>query len=168
MRVSQGFGGTREHWQNIEGNKGTWAYFGEQGTETVQIRRRKHFGIRNKERYFWDFILFTNVIGFVYFAQEITKTQTKSRLSAGSLCTRLRGSSVGGNLLSQIAKMSDRSFADRVVLPVNAASFRNCEEKPAVRWSFEMGIGDESEKMLFDFIFRVRKVFIVHCSTGCL
>ena len=64
--------------------------------------------------------------------------------------------------------MSDRSFADRVVLPVNDAIFRNCEEKPAVRWSFEMGIGDESEKMLFDFIFQVRKVFIVHCSTGCL
>ena len=26
-RVSQGFWGTREHWQNIEGNKGTLANF---------------------------------------------------------------------------------------------------------------------------------------------
>ena len=57
--------------------------------------------------------------------------------------------------------MTDRSFADRVVFPVNAAIYRNCEEKPA-------GLGSESEKMLFDFIFRVRKVFIVHFSTGCL
>jgi len=30
-RVSQGFWGTREHWQNIEGNKGTLANFWEQG-----------------------------------------------------------------------------------------------------------------------------------------
>ena len=63
---------------------------------------------KNKEGYFWDFIyghLCTTVIGFVYFTQEITRTQTKSRLSAGSLGTRLRGSQVGevgevcGNLL---------------------------------------------------------------------
>ena len=62
---------------------------------------------------------------FVYFTQEITRTQTKSRLSAGSLGTRLRGSQVGGNLLSQIAEMVDRSIADvadRVVLPFTAAS----------------------------------------------
>ena len=103
-----------------------------------------------------------------YFAQEITKTQAKSRLSAGSLGTRLRGSQVGGNLLSQIAKMTDRSFTDRVVLPVNAAIYRNCEEKPAMSWSFEMGIGGTSDKELFDFTFRVRTVFIVDCSTGCL
>ena len=31
-----------------------------------------------------------------------------------------------------------------------------------------MGIGGESDKMLFDFILRVRTVFIVDCSTGCL
>ena len=63
---------------------------------------------KNKEGYFWDFIyghLCTTIIGFVYFTQEITRTQTKSRLSAGSLGTRLRGSQVGevgevcGNLL---------------------------------------------------------------------
>jgi len=30
---------------------------------------------------------------------------------------------VGGNLLSQIAKMADRLFADRVVLPVTAAIY---------------------------------------------
>ena len=51
--------------------------------------------------------------------------QTKSRLSAGSLGTRLRGSQVGGNLLSQIAKVEDRSFADRVVLPVTAAAYKS-------------------------------------------
>ena len=94
--------------------------------------------------------------------QEITRTQTKSRLTAGSLGTRLRGSQVGeagGNLLSQIAKMAicdNRSFVDRVVLPVTAAINRNGEENPAIRWSFEMGLGGESYKMLFDFIFRVR------------
>ena len=94
----------------------------------------------------------------LYFTQEITRTQTKSRLSAGSLGTRLRESQVGqvgGNLLSQIA-IDNRSFVDRVVLPVTAAINRNGEEKPAIRWSFEMGIGGESDKMLFDFIFRVR------------
>ena len=37
--------------------------------------------------------------------------------------------------------MADRSFADRVVLPVTDAIYRNAEEKPAMRWSFEMGIG---------------------------
>ena len=42
-------------------------------------------------------------------------------------------SQVGGNLLSQIAKMADRSFADRVVLPVTAAIYRNGEEKPVMR-----------------------------------
>ena len=42
-------------------------------------------------------------------------------------------SQVGGNLLSQIAKMADRSFADRVVLPVTAAIYRNGEEKPVLR-----------------------------------
>ena len=61
--------------------------------------------------------------------------------------------------MSQVAKTADRSFTDRVVLPVTAAIYRNGEEKPAVRWSFEMGIGSESDKMLFDFIFRVREEF---------
>ena len=58
--------------------------------------------------------------------------------------------------------MADRSFADRVVLPVTAccaAIYRNGEEKPAMRWSFEMEIGGKSDKMLFDFIFRVREGF---------
>ena len=62
-------------------------------------------------------------------------------------------------MLSLVAKMADRPFADRVVLPVTAAIYRNGEEKPAVRWSFEMGIGRERVKMLFDFIVRVRKGF---------
>ena len=42
MRVSQGFLGTREHWQNIEGNKGTLANFWEQGTKFRKITVRKH------------------------------------------------------------------------------------------------------------------------------
>ena len=42
MRVSQGFWGTREHWQNIEGNKGTLAKFWEQGTKFRKITVRKH------------------------------------------------------------------------------------------------------------------------------
>ena len=55
--------------------------------------------------------------------------------------------------------MADRSFADRLVLPVTAAIYRNGEEKPAMRWSFEMGIGGESDKMLLDFIFPFREGF---------
>ena len=42
LRVSQGFWGTREHWQNIEGNKGTLANFWEQGTKFRKITVRKH------------------------------------------------------------------------------------------------------------------------------
>ena len=41
-RVSQGFWGTREHWQNIEGNKGTLANFWEQGNKIGKIAVRKH------------------------------------------------------------------------------------------------------------------------------
>ena len=62
-------------------------------------------------------------------------------------------------MLLQIAKMAERSFADRVLLPVTAAIYRNGEEKPAMRWSLEMGIGGESDKNLFDLIFRVREGF---------
>lgn len=62
-------------------------------------------------------------------------------------------------MLLQIAKMAERAFADRVLLPVTAAIYRNGEEKPAMRWSLEMGIGGESDKNLFDFIFRVREGF---------
>ena len=42
LRVSQGFWGTREHWQNIEGNKGTLANFWEQGKKIRKITERKH------------------------------------------------------------------------------------------------------------------------------
>ena len=42
MRVSQGFWGTREHWQNIEGNKGTLAKFWEQGNKIRKITVQKH------------------------------------------------------------------------------------------------------------------------------
>ena len=143
--------GTREH----------EPIFRERGNKTVQISP-KQFDIRNRERHLWDFIyghLCTTVIGFVYFTQDITRTQTKSRLSAGSLGRRVPESQVGGNLLSPIAKMVGRSFADHVVLPVTAAIYRNGQEKPAMRWPFEMGIGGESGKMLFDFIFLVREGF---------
>ena len=78
------------------------------------------------------------------------------------------GHQLAGICFHRLPRMTDRSFANRVVLSVNAAIYRNFEEKPAMRWSFEMGIGGESDKMLFDFIFRVRKVFIVHGSTGCI
>lgn len=62
-------------------------------------------------------------------------------------------------MLLQIAKMAERSFADRVLLPVTAAIYQNGKEKPAMHWSLEMGIGGESDKILFDFIFRVREGF---------
>ena len=41
-RVSQGFWGTREHWQNIEGNKGTLANFWEQGNKIRKFTVRKN------------------------------------------------------------------------------------------------------------------------------
>ena len=42
QRVSQEFWGTREHWQNIEGNKGTLANFWKQGNKIRKITVRKH------------------------------------------------------------------------------------------------------------------------------
>ena len=78
--------------------------------------------------------------------RTVLQSKTKSTLSAGSL----------------------RTIVGLVVLPITVAICRNGEEKPAMRWSFEMGIGGKSEKMLFDFIFRVRTVFMVDCSTDCL
>ena len=43
MRVSQGFWGTREHWQNIEGNKGTLGNFWEQGNKISKNYSTKTF-----------------------------------------------------------------------------------------------------------------------------
>ena len=51
--------------------------------------------------------------------------------------------------------MVERAFADHVLLPITATIRQNNEEKPAMRWSFEMGIRDESGKKLFDFITRL-------------
>ena len=48
-------------------------------------------------------------------------------------------------MLQQIGKMTERMGADRVLLPVTAVIYRNGEEKPAICWSFEMGIGVESD-----------------------
>ena len=42
MRVFKGFWGTREHWQNIEGNKGTLANIWEHGNKIRKITVRKH------------------------------------------------------------------------------------------------------------------------------
>ena len=42
LRVSQGFWGTREHWENIEGNKGTLANYWEQGNKIKKNTVRKH------------------------------------------------------------------------------------------------------------------------------
>ena len=78
--------------------------------------------------------------------RTVLQSKTESTLSAGSL----------------------RTIVGLVVLPITVAICRNGEEKPAMRWSFEMGIGGKSEKMLFGFIFRVRTVFMVDCSTDCL
>ena len=50
-------------------------------------------------------------------------------------------------------------FPDRILLPVTAAIYHNGEEKPAMRWSFEMGIGGESDEELFDFVTRFREGF---------
>lgn len=63
--------------------------------------------------------------------------------------------------------MAQRAFADHVLLPVTTAIYQNGQEKPAVRWSYEMGIGDESDKKLFDFIVRLREGFGIggRCSS---
>ena len=53
----------------------------------------------------------------------------------------------------------ERAFPDRILLPVTAAIYHNGEEKRAMRWSFEMGIGGESDKELFDFVTRLREGF---------
>ena len=47
MRVSQGFGGTKEHWQNIKGIREHELIFGEQADKTLQMRGWKH-GIKEK------------------------------------------------------------------------------------------------------------------------
>ena len=44
LRVSQGFWGTREHWQNIAGNKGTLANFWQQGNKIRKNYSTKTFG----------------------------------------------------------------------------------------------------------------------------
>ena len=49
LRVSQGFWGTREHWQNIEGNKGTLANFWEQGNRIRKSTVRINSDIINRE-----------------------------------------------------------------------------------------------------------------------
>ncbi|KAK2547598.1 hypothetical protein P5673_032377 [Acropora cervicornis] len=56
-----------------------------------------------------------------------------------------------------MAERAERAFPDRILLPVTAAIYHNGEEKPAMRWSFEMGIGGESDKELFDFVTRLRE-----------
>ena len=37
------------------------------------------------------------------------------------------------------------NYVDRILLPVPAAIYNNCMENPAMRWSFEMGIGAVSD-----------------------
>ena len=59
MSVSQGFWGTREHWQNIEGNKGTLGNFWEQGNKIRKITVRKHSDIRNRAHYLRSFYLWS-------------------------------------------------------------------------------------------------------------
>ena len=66
-----------------------------------------------------------------------------------------------GNLLSQIAKMADRSFANRVVLPVTDATYRNGEEKPAMRWSFEMGVGAKVTRCCLILFFELEKDLVL-------
>ena len=58
-----------------------------------------------------------------------------------------------------MAERTEGAFPDRILLPVTAAIYHNGEEKPAMRWSFEMVIGVESDKELFDFVIRFREGF---------
>ena len=51
------------------------------------------------------------------------------------------------------------THVDRILLPVTAAIYKNGVEKPALRWSFEIGIGAVSDKDLHGFIERMRRGF---------
>ena len=58
-RVSRGLGETRKHWQNIEGNKGTWAYFkgtGEQNFTEYENVVRKFFEGRTYTENVWELV----------------------------------------------------------------------------------------------------------------
>ena len=101
-----------------------------------------------------------------WFCLLYTRTQTKSRLSVARLGTRLRGSQVEGNLLSQVPRWRTNSFADRVVLPVTHAIYRNAEEKPAMRWSFEMGIGAKVTRCCLILFFELEKDLVLQISVA--
>ena len=58
-----------------------------------------------------------------------------------------------------MVERTKRAFPDHILLPVTAAIYHTGEEKPAMCWSFEMGIGGESDKELFDFVTRLREGF---------
>ena len=62
-------------------------------------------------------------------------------------------------LIAKMAERTERAFPDGILLPVTAAIYHNGEEKPAMRWSFEMGIAGVSDKELFDFVTRLREGF---------
>ena len=57
--------------------------------------------------------------------------------------------------------MADRSFANRDVLPVTDATYRNGEEKPAMRWSFEMGVGAKVTRCCLILFFEVEKDLVL-------
>ena len=57
--------------------------------------------------------------------------------------------------------MADRSFANRVVLPVTDATYRNGEEKPAMRWSFEMGVGGKVTRCCLILFFELEKDLVL-------
>ena len=52
-----------------------------------------------------------------------------------------------------MAERTERVFPDRILLPITAAIYHNGEEKPAMRWSFEMEIGGESDKEVIRFCY---------------
>ena len=62
--------------------------------------------------------------------------------------------------------MADRSFANRVVLPVTDATYRNGEEKPAMRWSFEMGIGAKVTRCCLILFFELEKDLVLQISVA--
>ena len=83
-------------------------------------------------------------------------------LSAGSLAKRLQRSQVGGNLTMCWDRLA-RWRKERLPIVFCCLSLLQfiemAKKKPAIRWSFEMGIGVESDKKLFDFIFRIGEGF---------
>ena len=49
-------------------------------------------------------------------------------------------------------RMSSNKHADHILLPVTVAIYHIGVERPAMHWSFQMGVGAHSDQNLHEFI----------------